>query len=73
VLRTVLYALLGTRLDPRTLAEVVFVAETLTAMVVRHFVSPRPAPDPPPTRALAGPTPALPPPSPANFPIAVPG
>lgn len=40
VLRTLLYAILGTRLDARTLAELVFVAETVTAMLVRHFVSP---------------------------------
>lgn len=39
-LRTVLYVILGTRLDARTLSEVVVVAETLFGILVRHFVSP---------------------------------
>ena len=40
VLRTLLYAVLGTRLDARTLAELVCIAETVTALLVRHVVSP---------------------------------
>jgi hypothetical protein len=40
VIRTLLYALLGTRLDARTLAEVVFVAETIVGMVLRNLVVP---------------------------------
>jgi hypothetical protein len=40
VIRTLLYGLLGTRLDARTLAEVVFVAETIAGMVLRNLVVP---------------------------------
>ena len=40
VVRTLLYAVLGTRLDARTLAELVFVAETVAGLLVRQLVSP---------------------------------
>jgi hypothetical protein len=39
-IRALLYALLGTQLDARTMTEVVVIAETLVGMVVRQFVTP---------------------------------
>ena len=39
-IRTLLYALLGTRLDARTLTELVVVAEVIVGIVVRGVVTP---------------------------------
>lgn len=54
VIRTLLYGLLGTRLNARSLAELVFVAETVVGLGVRHLVSPTARSTRRPRRSPAG-------------------